>query len=153
MKVTGSETVEATREEVFAAICDPTMLLEVIPGCQQITQVAPDEYHAVIALRLPAIVGTYDTWVKLVHAEAPILGELEGRMVGRTGTISGRAAFTLAETDEGTAVEYVGSAIIGGPLSRLDSRFTEGLARSIVNEGLNRLSDRLQRVPTAGVRG
>jgi uncharacterized protein len=152
LKITGSETVEAPRDEVFAAICDPAMLLEVIPGCQQITQVGPNEYRAVIALRLPAMVGTYDTWVKLVHAEAPVLGELQGRMVGRTGTISGRAAFALAETEDGTEVEYVGTAVIGGPLARLDSRFTEGLARSIVNEGLNRLSDRLQRVPAA-VRG
>ena len=147
MKISGQQTIEAPRARVFEAICDPHILLEVIPGCQDITQVSDNEYHALIALRLPAIVGTYDTWVKLVGAEAPVLGEMEGRMVGRAGTIAGRASFHLSEGDEGTTVNYVGSAIIGGPLARLDSRFIEGLARSIVNEGLSRLDERLQRVP------
>ena len=128
MKVSGSETIDAPREAVFGAICDPHTLLEVIPGCQEISQPSADEYRARIALRLPAMVGTYDTWVKLVRAEAPAYGELEGRMVGRAGTIAGRAAFRLAETPDGTLVEYVGSAIISGPLARLDSRFVEGLA-------------------------
>ena len=148
MKISGEQTVDAPREAVFAAICDPQTLLEVIPGCQEISQVSADEYRARIALRLPAVVGTYDTWVRLVQAEPPAYGELEGRMVGRAGTIAGRAAFRLAEVDAETVVEYVGSAIISGPLARLDSRFIEGLAKSIVGEGLARLGERLQRVPT-----
>ena len=153
MKVSGSQVIDAPREAVFNAICDPHMLLEVIPGCQQVSQVSADEYHARIALRLPAIVGTYDTSVKLLSAEAPAFGELEGRMVGRAGTISGRAAFRLTEmpteSHAETLVEYVGTAIITGPLARLDSRFIEGIVRSVVAEGLTRLSDRLQRVPAA----
>ena len=148
MKVSGSQVLDAPREAVFAAICDPATLLEVIPGCQEISLVGTDEYHAQIALRLPAIVGTYDTTVRLLQSEPPVYGELEGRMVGRAGTIVGRAVFRLAEEDGETTVEYVGSAVISGPLARLDSRFAEGLARSIVDEGLARLGERLQRVPT-----
>lgn len=148
MKVNGSQTIEARREDVFDAICDPHTLLEVIPGCQEISQVSADEYHARIALRLPAVVGTYDTTVRLVRAERPSFGELEGRLVGRAGTIAGRAAFRLAEVDDETVVEYVGTALISGPLARLDSRFFEGFARSLVDEGLARLGERLQRTPT-----
>lgn len=147
MKVSGRQTLEARRDAVFDAICDPATLLEVIPGCQEVSQVAPNEYRARIALRLPAIVGTYDTWVKLIGSEPPLYGELEGRLVGRAGTISGRAAFRLSEVDEETVVEYVGTAIIGGPLARLDSRFIEGLAKSLVDEGLTRLGERLQKIP------
>ena len=44
----------------------------------------------------------------------------------------------------GTVVEYDGSGVVGGPLARLDSRFLEGFARSLVNEGLARLGRRLQ---------
>jgi carbon monoxide dehydrogenase subunit G len=77
---------------------------------------------------------------------------MEGRMVGRGGSIAGRAAFRLIESEGGTVVHYVGSAIIGGPLARVDSRFVEGLAASLVNEGLSRLGERLQRIPTAAAR-
>ena len=148
MKISGRQFLEAPRAAVFDAICDPQMLLEVIPGCHEISQESPNEYHATIALRLPAIVGTYDTWVWLINTEPPVLGEMEGRMVGRAGSIAGRAAFRLTEEEGGTVVHYVGSAIIGGPLARLDSRFVEGLATSLINGGLNRLGERLQRIPT-----
>ena len=150
MKVSGNQTIDAPREAVFAGIFDPRTLLEVIPGCQDISQVSADEYRARIALRLPAMVGTYDTWVKLIRAEPPSFGELEGRMVGRAGTIAGRAAFHLTQRADETLVEYVGSAVISGPLGRLDSRFMEGFARTIVDEGLARLGERLQKIP-AGV--
>ena len=66
------------------------------------TRSRPTSTTAEIALRLPAVVGTYDTWVRLVDAEPPTFGELEGRMVGRPGTIAGRAAFHLGEVDDGT---------------------------------------------------
>ncbi len=34
--------------------------------------------------------------------------------------------------------------MIGGPLARLDGRFVEGVARSLVDQGLSRLDARLQ---------
>jgi uncharacterized protein len=150
MKVSGSATLAASPEAVFAAICDPGALLEVIPGCQEIHQVSADEYRGRIAIRLPAVVGTYDTVVRLVNAEAPTRGELEGRLEGRVGTISGRATFHLRGEDGATVVEYDGSGVVGGPLARLDSRFLEGFARSLVNEGLARLGRRLQAVAIEG---
>ena len=148
MKVSGRATVDAPREAVFAAICDPGALLEVIPGCQEIHQVSAGEYHGRVALRLPAIVGTYETVVRLVRSDPPACGELEGRV----GTIAGRAVFRLAEDNGKTVVEYEGTGVVSGPLARLDSRFIEGVARSLIDEGLARLGRRLHQVPveTAG---
>jgi carbon monoxide dehydrogenase subunit G len=152
MNVSGRATVDAPRDAVFAAICDPGALLQVIPGCQEIHQVSADEYRGRIAIRLPAIVGTYDTFVRLVQADPPAHGELEGRVEGRVGTITGRAAFRLADDGGKTVVEYEGSGVVSGPLARLDSRFIEGLAGSLIDEGLARLGRRLKGVPmeTAG---
>ncbi|HTS15569.1 MAG TPA: carbon monoxide dehydrogenase subunit G [Candidatus Sulfotelmatobacter sp.] len=151
MIVRGSATLAAPPDAVFAAICDPGALLEVIPGCQEIEQVADDEYRGRIALRLPAIVGTFDTVVRLVEARPPFSGVLEGRLDGRVGGLAGRATFRLEARDGGTVVEYDGSGTVRGPLARLDSRFLEGFARSLVNEGLARLGRRLQAVPTGAV--
>ena len=147
MKVTGGATLDAPRAAVFAAICDAGTLLEVIPGCQAIEQVSADEYRGRISLRLPAIVGTYDTVVRLAESEPPAWGVLEGRLDGRVGTIAGRATFRLAEDGPRTIVTYDGTAVVSGPLARLDSRFIEGLARSMVNDGLVRLGRRLAAAP------
>ena len=152
MNVKGSARLDAPRADVFAAICDPSALLEVIPGCSEISQVAADEYHARISLRLPAMVGSYDTVVRLVNTDPPASGELEGRVEGKAGGIRGRATFRLAEDAGGTLLEYEGTATISGPLARLDSRFVEGLAESLIDQGIARLGKRLARV-TAEVAG
>jgi carbon monoxide dehydrogenase subunit G len=147
MNVRGRSTLDAPREAVYAAICDPGVLLEVIPGCQAIEQIAPDEYRGRISIRLPAIVGMYDTRVRLVETDPPAHGTLEGRVEGRVGTIEGRASFRLTDDDRGTVVEYEGTGVVGGPLARLDSRFLEGFARSLIDEGLVRLEKRLKAAP------
>lgn len=150
MNVSGTATLDASPEAVFAAICDPGALLAVIPGCQELHQVAADEYRGRIAIRLPAVVGTYDTVVRLVRADPPTTGELEGRLDGRAGSISGWATFHLRGEAGRTVVDYSGVGVVGGPLARLDSRFLEGFARSLVNQGLTRLGRRLQAAPVPG---
>ena len=153
MNIRGSRTLDARREAVFAAICDPDTLLAVIPGCHQIEQVGDAEYRGQIALRLPGVAGTYRTVVRLIEADAPSYGRLEGEVEGSLGTIKGHASFRLAEDDGRTTVEYEGQATIGGPLARLDSRFVEGLAGSLIGQGLGNLNSRLRRDPSAGGAG
>jgi uncharacterized protein len=144
VKVAGRATMDAPRADVFAAICDPGALLEIIPGCQEIEQVSPEEYHGRIAIRLPAMVGTWETIVRMTETDPPANAAFEGRVDGRVGGVQGRASFHLLEAGDGTTdLEYEGTGVISGPLARLDSRFIEGLARSLIDEGLARLGRRL----------
>ena len=145
MDIRGHRTLDAPRGEVFAAICDPDALLEVIPGCREIERVTDTEYRGLLSLRLPGIVGTYRTTVRLVDTDPPARGRMEGEVVGTLGSIRGEATFRLTETAGGTTVEYDGRATIDGPLARLDSRFIEGLAGSLINQGLGTLEARLVR--------
>ena len=144
MNVRGSHTLDAPRAAVFAAICDPHALLGVIPGCREIEQTGDAEYRGQISLRLPGVVGTYRTVVRLVDADAPCYGQLEGEVEGTLGTIKGGATFRLAESGDRTTIDYEGQAVIGGPLARLDARFVEGLAGSLIMQGLRNLNSRLQ---------
>ena len=151
MNIRGSRVLDAPRAAVFAAICDPNMLLGVIPGCREIEKVDDAEYRGRISLRLPGVVGTYRTVVRLVDADPPCHGQLEGEAVGPLGSIKGHASFRLHDVDGRTAVDYDGQAVIGGPLARLDSRFVEGLAGSLIDQGLANLDSRLQDGRSAAV--
>lgn len=142
MQIRGHRTLDAPREAVFAAICDPDALLDVIPGCREIEKVGDTEYRGLLSLRLPGIVGTYRTTVRLVDADPPAFGRLEGEVVGALGSIRGEASFHLTDVDGRTTVDYDGRAVIDGPLARLDSRFIEGLAGSLINQGLDALGSR-----------
>jgi carbon monoxide dehydrogenase subunit G len=136
MRIRGSHTLGAARSLVFAAICDPDTLLGVIPGCREIEQTGDVEYRGKMVLRVPGVVGTYRTVVRLVEAEAPSRGELEGELEGALGTLKGRATFRLTESGAGTTVDYEGEAAVGGPMSRLDGRFVEGLAGTASDDRL-----------------
>jgi len=153
MQLHGSRTLDAPRTAVFDAICDPATLLAVIPGCRAIEKTGDGEYRGEIVLRLPGIVGTYRTVVSLVEADPPSHGRLEGEVVGSLGSIKGQATFRLTDAGDETIVEYDGQATISGPLARLDSRFVEGLAGSLIGQGLDSLNSRLQRNPPVGVTG
>ncbi len=150
MNIRGSRTLDAPRSAVFDAIMDPDVLLAVIPGCDEIERIDDAEFHGRISLRLPGVVGTYRTVVRVAEADRPSAGTLEGTVVGTLGTIEGHATFRLTDADGRTTVDYDGTATIGGPLARLDSRFVEGLAGSLVGQGLDRLDARLQIDRTSG---
>jgi 2-furoyl-CoA dehydrogenase large subunit len=128
---------------VFAAICDPSTLMAVIPGCESVERVAADTYEGRITLRLPGAVGSYRTRVRLVDALPPERSGLRGRVEGPMGSIDGTADFELREAGAGTAMDYRGSGRMDGPLARLDSRFAERLAESLINQGLRALDARL----------
>jgi carbon monoxide dehydrogenase subunit G len=147
MNVQGSRTLEAGREAVFAAILDPTVLLAVIPGCTEIEQVDATTYRARIALRLPGVVGSWRTTVRLADVNPPSAATLRGQLDGTLGSIRGEAAFRLTERAGRTTVDYEGTATIDGPLARLDSRFIEGIAGSLIGQGLADLDRRLAVVP------
>jgi hypothetical protein len=143
VNVRGAFRFAAPREAVFRAICDPSVLMAVIPGCEAVEQVGPAEYRGRILLRLPGAVGTYRTDVRLVDVDAPGHAGLEGTVEGAMGAIRGRADFELHEDGGHTAMDYRGSGVIDGPLARLDSRFAERLAESLIAQGLRSLDSRL----------
>ncbi len=162
MKVAGHHVLDAGPREVFDAACDPATLLAVIPGCEAIEQVAPHEYQGSLVLRLPGVGATFRTFVRLVDADPPHAAGMEGRVEGPMGTIAGRADFGLTEVDDEpahdgrpgagsdgrsiasrTLLEYRGEAVIQGPLARLDSRFAESLANTLIAQGLQALNSHL----------
>ena len=143
MKVDGRHDFAAPPEAVYAAICDPQVLMAVIPGCETVREVRPGEYEGYINLRLPGAVGRYRTSVRLVDVDEPARAGLQGRVEGAMGSINGRADFILEPMSAGTHMEYTGGGVIQGPLARLDSRFAERLAESLIEQGLRALERRL----------
>jgi len=117
---------------------------------EYLEKVGDTEYRGKISLRRPGVVGTYRTVVRLVESDPPLYGRLEGELDGTLGTLTGSATFRLAESGTGTRIDYDGQAVIGGPLARLDARFAEGLAGSLIRQGLHNLDARLTADPSAG---
>jgi uncharacterized protein len=141
MKIAGQSTLDATVESIWPLIFDSRTLLELLPGCEEVEQVAPDEYRGRMSLRIPAIAGTYETWVKVLKYEAPSFCQIQGEATGSSGSVRGQASFTLQPDAQKTRIEYQGDAQIGGPLAGMNPRFAEGVAQMLIRQGLARLPE------------
>lgn len=152
MNIHGTRTLAAGRDAVFAAMLDPSALLAVIPGCRELERVDATTYRAQIALRLPGVVGSWRTTVQLTDIDPPQAATLQGQLDGTLGSIRGEASFRLSDDHGRTVVDYQGNATIDGPLARLDPRFIEGIAGSLIGQGLADLDRRLARQATEAAR-
>jgi carbon monoxide dehydrogenase subunit G len=141
MKIAGQSTLAAAAESIWPLIFDPRTLLELLPGCEQVEQVAPDEYRGRMTLRVPAIAGTYETWVKVLKYEAPSFCQIQGEATGSSGSVRGQASFTLQPDDQKSRIVYEGDAQIGGPLAGMNPRFAEGVAQMLIRQGLAKLPE------------
>jgi uncharacterized protein len=141
MKIAGQSILDATAESIWPLIFDPRMLLQLLPGCEQVEQVAPDEFRGRLTLHVPAIAGSYDTWVKVLQSEAPSFCQIEGEASGSSGSVRGQASFSLQPEAQQTRITYQGDAQIGGLLAGMNPRFAEGVAQMLIRQGLARLPE------------
>lgn len=146
IKIAGSYELEASVEKVWPHIFDPQSLMNLIPGCQQLEQVGPDEYRGQIQVAIAAVSGIYQTYVRVVERDPPHRCCFEGEVNGATGIIKGEASFTLKEVEEKnkTSLEYEAKGMITGAMARLNPRYAEGVARTLIKQGLANLNKQLQ---------
>ena len=84
--MSGEQRIEAPRARVWAALNNPEVLKDCIPGCQTLTQTAPDRMQAVAAIKVGPIGARFRGEVVLSQIDAPngyrIDGEGQGGVAG-----------------------------------------------------------------------
>ena len=148
MRIAGSYTLEASPGEVWQRLFDPASLATLIPGCERLEQLSADEYRGQMSLALPAVSGSFETYIKILEQRPPGHCRLQGEITGPTGIIAGTASFSLvslAEEAGRTRLDYEADAIITGGLAKMPARFIEGVAGALLRTGLATLNRELAR--------
>ncbi len=124
--------IKAPRETVYAALNDPEILKEAIPGCEEITKTSDTDLEAKVALKVGPVKARFSGKVKLDPSQAPekfsLTGEGSG---GPAGFAKGGADVELEEDGEETILRYTAKADIGGKLAQLGSRLITGTAKKL----------------------
>lgn len=130
MKVSGSAVLNATPDKVWAAINDPAVLAEVIPGCEKLDEVAPGHYRGVVSMGIASIKGTYQGEIKLEDLDEPSSLTLKAEGAGAAGTIGTTVDVTLADKGDGTTeITYDADAIVGGMVGGVGQRVLTSVAK------------------------
>lgn len=133
MEMTGEERLPVPRDRVWAALNDPDVLRESIPGCKALEKESDTAFSATIGVKVGPIGATFRGRVVLCDVEAPsgyrIAGEGKG---GIAGFARGGASISLEEDGpERTVLRYDADVQVGGKLAQLGSRLIESTARKL----------------------
>jgi carbon monoxide dehydrogenase subunit G len=135
MNISGTATLHAPIDAVYAALNDPAVLVRTIPGCERLERVGPDAYTMVITAGVASVKGTYRGEVALTDQEAPHGFVLKASGSGAPGTVSAEAKVRLTAADGGTTtLTYDADAIVGGMVGGVGQRVLSGVARKTANE-------------------
>lgn len=143
MKITGQYTIDAPRDQVWAALNDLEVLARVVPGCQRLEQIGEHEFEGTLKIGIQAIKGTYHGRIRLEDIRAPEHYRLVASGKGSNGVVDGAGGVDLSEQDGRTLLSYGGEAKIGGTLASVGQRLIEGTARQLINQSLKALSEQI----------
>lgn len=143
MKVTGGATVHAPIAAVWAALNDPAVLVQAIPGCERLTATAEDAYELTVTAGVGTVTGTYTGQVALAGQQPPTALTLRASGSGSPGTVSTSVLVRLTEDAGSTLVSYDADATIGGLIAGVGQRMLAGAARRQATQFFAALDDLL----------
>lgn len=142
MDMNGTYRISAPRAAVWAALNDPDVLRECIPGCDSLEMTSPTEMSAAVTSKIGPVKAKFKGAVTLQNINAPesytIAGEGKG---GVAGFAKGSADVHLAEEGAETVLTYTAKAQVGGKLAQLGSRLIDSTARKMADQFFGKFTE------------
>jgi uncharacterized protein len=135
MKIAGEQKLAAPRESVWALFNDPDRLSRLIPGCEKLEVLSPDEFAGTINVGIAAVKGVYTGKIKLDEKRPPEHYKMLIDAKGKQGFVRGSGTLDLASKDaKATIVKYAGDVQIGGPLMQVGQRMVESASKMMLGQ-------------------
>ncbi len=135
MEISGQHQIPAPREEVWAALNNPDILKQCIPGCQSLEMHTATEMTAIVKAKVGPVSATFKGNVTLSNVDPPngytISGEGRG---GAAGFAKGGADVSLTESGAGTLLVYTARAQVGGKLAQVGARLVDATAKQMADQ-------------------
>lgn len=152
MKVTGGATLSAPRSAVWSALQDPEILVQTIPGVQQLEATGDNAYRMTVNAGVASIKGTYLGEVRLTNQDPPNGYTLVASGQGAPGTVQAEARVLLRDGDDGsTLLSYDADAVVGGMIGGVGQRVLAGVAKKMAGEFFGAVDQYLATGPVPAV--
>lgn len=123
------------RNTVFSALNNLDILKQSIPGCEELTETAPNELKATVVVRFGPVKASFSSDVQIDPSQGPEKFQLTGSGdAGMAGFTKGGADVTLTENDGGTLLRYEVSIDVSGKLAQVGSRLMEGTSKRLAKK-------------------
>ena len=134
MKIDGTYTISAPRQNVWDVMLDPLLLAQVLPGCEALEPLGDDRYKARVKIHIGPLQGVFEGTIALSDIQVPESYRLGFDGKGTLGFVKGSGSVTFSEKDGTTQVAYAGDAAVGGRIATVGQRLMETSARALIEE-------------------
>ena len=135
MELADEIIINAPKDKVYAALNDPEVLKQCIPGCEELIQHSDTELEAKVVLKVGPVKARFGGEVTLDKSGAPDAFSLSGQgNGGAAGHAKGGADVTLTADGDTTTLKYVAKAQIGGKIAQLGSRLIQSTAKKLAGK-------------------
>lgn len=142
MEMTGERRIGAPREAVWAALNDPAVLKEAIPGCESVERIGDDQFQAKVSMKLGPMSAKFGGKVTLSNINPPASYTISGEGTGGAmGFAKGGADVALDEIGPSeTVLRYNVKAQVGGKMAQLGARLIDSTAKSMADQFFDRFA-------------
>ncbi len=150
MELVDEIRIAAPIEVVYAALNDPDILQQCIPGCEELIKHSDTELEAKVVLKIGPVKARFGGNVTLDTAGAPQQFSLTGQGNGGTaGHAKGGADVALTADGNETILRYDAKAEIGGKLAQLGSRLIQSTAKKLASKFFKSFASVVAQEPVA----
>lgn len=145
MEMSGEYTIPASRETVWAALNDPEVLKDCIPGAKSLEKTSDTEMTATVEAKVGPVKASFTGHVTLSDIDPPngytITGESKG---GVAGFAKGGADVKLTEAGpESTVLKYTAKAQVGGKLAQIGGRLVDATAKQMADQFFSAFAEKV----------
>lgn len=135
MQMSDTRQIAAPPAEVYAALLDPEMLKNCVPGAQEVTGSVEEGFVATVVQKVGPVKATFKGEVTLSDLVPDTSLKIDGAgKGGAAGFAKGGAEVNLTPKDGGTELSYDVEAKVGGKLAQLGSRIIDGFAKKMADQ-------------------
>ena len=136
MELSNTRLVPAPPAAVWAALNDPAILKQCLPGCESFERTGENAYAVVMAARIGPVSARFTGRMTMTDVDAPNAYTLHfDGQGGAAGFARGEARVTLAPDGlQQTSLTYAAKAQVGGKLAQVGSRLVDGVAAKMSDD-------------------
>jgi uncharacterized protein len=135
MELNGSTVIAQSKEKVWAALNDETILQLCITGCEAMQRINENSLSARLGIKLGPVRAKFNGQVSMSNIR-PLEGytlTFEGSG-GAAGFAKGSSNVELSTVETGTQVSYTVNASVGGKLGQIGGRMIDAAAKGMADD-------------------
>jgi carbon monoxide dehydrogenase subunit G len=144
MEMSAEQLIPASQQQTWAALNDPAMLKQCVPGCESIEPIGENQYQVLMVARVGPVSAKFKGKLTLSDIQPPnsysISFEGQG---GAAGFAKGGAQVRLVEDQDHTKLSYDVKANVGGKLAQIGSRLIDAAARKIADDFFRNFNEKV----------